>query len=300
VSAKRGHPFVLTGAILAVVAAMALQMLRDQRYSLDERGAERILYVRSGAVLKRLALGFDSLAADTYWIRALQHYGGERRANPRDRKYELLYPLLDITTTLDPYFTLAYRFGAIFLAEAYPGGPGRPDQAALLLRKGIAAQPSKWQYYMDLGFVHYWHMRDFKAAAEWFRRAAQQPNAPNWLQPLAATTLIRGGDRMAARFLWRQLLEADQPWLRRVAERRLAQMDALAQIDQLQRAARRFPPEAGQRYTWDLLVQRRILRGVPLDPAGTPYELDPLTGDVSVSNQSELFPMPDDIGPSLQ
>ena len=30
--------------------------------------------------------------------------------------YPLLYPMLDITTTLDPRFSIAYRFGSIFLA----------------------------------------------------------------------------------------------------------------------------------------------------------------------------------------
>ena len=53
-------------------------------------------------------------------------------------EYDLLYPLLDLTTTLDPLFNIAYRFGAIFLAEAYPAGAGRPDLAVALLEKGIA------------------------------------------------------------------------------------------------------------------------------------------------------------------
>ena len=75
-------------------------------------------------------------------------------------EYELLQPLLDLTTTLDPFFTVAYRFGAIFLSEVPPGGPGRPDQAIALLEKGIAAQPGKWQYFHDIAFVHYWQLRD--------------------------------------------------------------------------------------------------------------------------------------------
>ena len=59
-------------------------------------------------------------------------------AAPTSSDYALLYPLLDITTTLDPRFNIAYRFGAIFLAEPYPGGrrPARSgDRAA---REGIA------------------------------------------------------------------------------------------------------------------------------------------------------------------
>lgn len=297
VSGRR--PLVLAGALAALAAAIAVQIVRDERYPLAQRETERILYVRSGAALKRIALEFDTAAADMYWIRALQHYGGDRLARQRGRKYELLYPLLDITTTLDPYFTIAYRFGAIFLSEAYPGGPGRPDLAVALLRKGLAAQPGKWQYYMDAGFVYYWHFRDFKTAAGWFRRAAGQPNAPNWLEPLAATMLIRGGDRVSARFLWQQMLQSDEPWLRRNARRRLAQIDAMDQIERLEQIVRRFTPTGG-RYAWDVLIRQRVLSGVPIDPAGTSYEIDPATGDVAVSTRSELFPMPDDIRPTSQ
>ena len=74
--------------------------------------------------MRARARSFESLAADVYWIRAIQHYGGERLAQG-PRNYDLLYPLLDLTTSLDPYFSIAYRFGAIFLSEQYPGGPGR-------------------------------------------------------------------------------------------------------------------------------------------------------------------------------
>ncbi len=298
-TASRRSVGVLSGAVMALAAAVAVQMFRDARFPRTERETQRILYVRSGAALKRMALEFDAVAADTYWIRAIQHYGGGRLAPDRERQYELLYPLLDITTTLDPYFTIAYRFGAIFLSEEPPGGPGRPDQAVALLRKGLAAQPGKWQYSLDIGFVYYWHLRDFKAAAAWFERAARQPNAPNWLAPLAATMLIRGGDRTSARFLWQQMLQADQPWLRRNAQRRLAQLDALDQIDRLQQIARRATP-SGSPYSWELLIERRVLRGVPLDPAGTPYEIDAETGHVQVSSRSELFPMPGDLQPTLQ
>ena len=139
----------------------ALQAGRDAAYPRGSAPSERLLYTRSGTAVKRLALEFDALAADVYWIRAIQHYGGDRLARRSDAgSYELLQPLLDLTTTLDPFFTIAYRFGAIFLSEAPPGGPGRPDQAIALLEKGIAAQPEKWQYFHDIAFVHYWHLHD--------------------------------------------------------------------------------------------------------------------------------------------
>src|SRR5215208_5774851 len=140
--------------VIAVVAillggAAGVQRVREMRLP-PRPEAEDPLYVTSGQTVRHLTVGYSMVAADLYWIRAIQYYGGvklriesERRAGTApDRSaqsdYSLLYPLLDLTTTLDPRFNIAYRFGAIFLAEPYPRGAGRPDQAIALLQKGIA------------------------------------------------------------------------------------------------------------------------------------------------------------------
>jgi hypothetical protein len=284
-------------ALTCLGLAVAVQIGRDRAYPRNDPDTQQLLYVRSPEVLKRIALGFDALAADVYWIRAIQHYGGDRLNPGRARRYELLYPLLDITTSLDPYFNIPYRFGAIFLAEPYPGGPGRPDQAIALLRKGLAVQPAKWQYYHDIAFVHYWALRDPVAAATWFRRAGEQPGAPNWLMPVAAAMLTQGSDRTSARFLWQQMLAADQEWLRRRARHALQQLGALDQIDQLTAIVSQTPKPEGEPYTWAWLARARGFRGVPPDPSGTPYEIDPATGQVSVSKSSALFPLPKPVEP---
>ena len=293
------RPLAAGLAVAALGGAIVAQSARDRWYPRAEAERTDVLYVRSPAAMKRLAFGFQALAADVYWIRAIQHYGGDRldnRSEDAPRRFELLYPLIDIATSLDPYFNIAYRFGAIFLGEPYPGGPGRPDQAVALLRKGIAAMPQKWQYYHDLAFVYYWRLHDFKAAGEWFQRAAEQPDAPAWLPSVAASVVTRSADRTTARFMWRQLLKSEQPWIRNTAERSLLQIQALDQIDQLRATVILLGPGMEGRYGWSRLVARGVLLGAPVDPAGTPYEIDPATGRVSVSPQSPLFPMPQEGG----
>jgi hypothetical protein len=154
--------------------------------------------------------------------------------------------------------------------------------------------PHKWQYYHDIGFVYYWRMRDYKTAATWFERAAAQPNAPNWLTPLAASMLVQGNDRASARFLWQQIAKSEEPWLRRNAERSLLQLQALDQIDHLNAVVQAHPLATGEQYTWSTLVKRGVLPGQPVDPTGTPYVIDPATGRSRVSEQSPLFPMPEE------
>ena len=116
----------------------------------------------SGPLAQRLALGFDNLVADVYWMRAVIYYGGQRRAErqrPQAANFDQLFPLLDLVTSLDPHFKVAYRFGAIFLAEAYPGGAGRPDQAVHCCRKASSTTPERWEYFQDIGFVYYWWLQ---------------------------------------------------------------------------------------------------------------------------------------------
>ena len=155
-----------------MAAAIGVQVVRDRGWTPYEP-PNSLMWLRSGEVAKRLALGFDDLAADVYWIRAVIYYGGRRQLTAA-RNYEQLYPLLDLVTALDPQFKAAYRFGALFLSEPPPGGPGRSDQAIALLERAIA-EDGDWEYFEDLGFVHYWWRRDYVSAAEWFKRGAERP-----------------------------------------------------------------------------------------------------------------------------
>src|SRR5262245_413568 len=248
------NPAVQTLSVVTIVAiligsAAGLQAVREARYPAAPPG-EDALYITSPATARRMTMGFNALAADLYWIRAIQYYGNvklklkqspelspaEAAAGGAPRDYQLLYPLLDLTTSLDPRFNIAYRFGAVFLAEAYPGGPGRPDLAVALLEKGIRERPDKWEYMQEMGVGHYWWTHDYKAAASWFQRASEIPGAPWFLRSLAATTVAEGGDRRSSRIMWAAIRQsAEIEWLRNEADRRLLQLDAYDEIEQFQK-----------------------------------------------------------------
>ncbi len=281
-------------ALVALVACfVSLEVWRDRVYG-EPKPGDAVLYVRSGAAVRRMSLSFAPFVSDIYWVRAVQYYGATKLSNSPAKSYDLLYPLLDITTSVDPRFNIAYRFGSIFLAEGYPGGAGRPDLAVKLLQKGFRANPGKWQYLQDTGFVYYWWLGDYKKAAYWFDRAAAVEGAPWWLKSLAAVTLAQGGDRRSSRALWESLREtADNAWLRNNAAFRLQQLDALDAIDQLTAAVKTYEARTGARpASWAALVRARLLRGVPLDPTGTPFTLDPATGAVGLAPESRLNPLP--------
>jgi hypothetical protein len=285
---------VVAGALLG--GAAWLQGVREKRYP-PPPATEESIYLTSGRMVRYLTAGYQALAADVYWIRAIQYYGSNKlKANqdpaPSSNQYALLYPLLDLTTTLDPRFNIAYRFGAIFLAEAPPGGAGRPDLAIALLEKGLRERPDKWEYMQDIGFVHYWWTQDFKAAAYWFQKAGDVPEAPWFLRSLAATTLTEGGDRRSSRLMWESIRQsAEIDWLRNEADRRLMQLDALDEIDRLQKIVDEVADRDGRSPDWTWVVRATGWRAVPVDPTGAAYEIDAL-GRVGVSRVSSLFPLP--------
>ena len=277
--------------ILLLAGVIGLQAVHEQRGGVPAASTPDFVYVRSPEAMKRLALSYDSLLADIYWIRAVQHYGGTRLANDPDAKYELLYPLLDLTTSLDPRFNVAYLFGALFLAGPPPGGPGRTDQAIALLEKGLEAQPGKWEFAENIGFIHYWWRQDYPEAAAWFKRAADMPGGPFWLTTMAAVTLAEGGRRDSSRVLWQEIAKSDLEGLRNEAQRRLTQLDAMDQIDQLQAAADAYERQTGRPVAdWDDLRQAGYLRGSPADPTGAPYRIQ--SGRVTLDKSSRLNPLP--------
>jgi tetratricopeptide (TPR) repeat protein len=279
----------LVGVLAA--ASVFVQVTRDRWYHTD-KPAEQILYVRSPETMRRMVLSYDALAGDVYWIRAIQHFGSARLGAQR---YALLYPLLDMATSLDPRFNIAYRFGSLFLAEPPPGGPGRPDLAVALLRKGIKEMPHKWHYYQDAGFVYYFRYKDYETAAEWFKRGSEIKGAPWFLKSLAANTLAKGQDRQASRLLYQSIVEtADNDFMRKDARWRLRQIYTMDDMDVLREIVRRYRERVpgGQQVTWRTLITAGILRFVPRDSDGFEFILDPVTGDVQLNPQSSLAPLP--------
>src|SRR5262249_61968118 len=142
---------LLMAALFAgsVLAARKAEALRGSEATLEE-----VLYISSGKTLKGLSLGYSSLLADIYWTRAVQYFGGKHQQ--RSMRYDLLYPLLDITTDLDPHLIPAFQTGSIFLSQGPPWGAGQPDKAAALMEKGIRANPEYWRFDFSHGFLHFY------------------------------------------------------------------------------------------------------------------------------------------------
>ena len=269
-----------------------VQKQMDDAYG-QFRATQEVLYVESGTVLKKMTVGFENIAADLYWLRTVQYFGG-RRLYVLDKDFSLLEPLLNITTELDPDLKIAFTYGAIFLSEPVPAGAGVPLKGIELIDRGIEHHPDYWRFYMDKGFIYYWHLDDCEKAAEIFMKGSEIEDAPFWMVAIAGRTLGGCGKRETSRGLWRILLDtAETEQQRDNAIIHLQQLDALDQIDVLQGVIDDYVSNAGRfPADWQELIDARVVSGVPSDPVGVPYELDPAKREIIVSKSSPLGAVP--------
>jgi len=272
---RRWLPMVLLVGLVGGFALVRVQQRLDAELA-PFRTETDVLYLPSGEWVKRLSMGYDGLMGCIYWTRVVQHYGREhiKATQGGSPDYRLLYPLLDITTTLDPELLLAYRFGSIFLAEPPRAGPGQPELAVKLLEKGIERNPDYWRLWWDLGFVYY-RVKDYARASEAFRKGAEHPDAAPWMRVMAARVAAEGGDRETASRLWMDVYNStDQEAIRLNALKHLAGLKVDEDIETLQAEVQRFQKQNGRLpQSWQELIAAGMVRGFPLDPAGYPYHL---------------------------
>ena len=276
----------------AAVLAAAVKPVQD-RVSASIRGPSidpDLLFFSDPAAIRRMALGYDGLLADLYWMRAIQYYGRRDEAEKRPVRYGNLATLLDVTTTLDPRMTDVYRFGCVFLSEPDPMGAGQPEEALRLLDKGIAQVPDNWQLPYEKGFVCYWFLQDYRKAGEVWLGAARLRGAPGWMEGLAAMAMSRGGAVDTARALWmRQYQESARADIRDNARNHLFTLQVNEDEWTLEFLVRKFRERHG-RFPKSLreLVDSGWLKSVPADPSGVPYEYDPEAGRVWMNPESRV------------
>jgi hypothetical protein len=246
------------------------------------------LVLRSGTLLKIMSLEYAPLLADVYWTRVVQYYGDKRARH--DPNLDLLWPLLDVTTTLDPNLIPAYRFGSTFLAEPPPRGAGKPELAVDFLKRGIQTNPDYWRLYEDLGFVYYFEVQDYDKAAQAFLEGSKNPKALVWMKVLAARVAEKGQTRETSVFLWNEIYNsAADPQVKQNALTHLRLLKAESDCEQLDHIAGEYAKRTGHLpATVQELVSNGLLPAPPVDPLGFVYVFD-AGGQAQLNPASPLF-----------
>ncbi len=273
-SGAKNVAITLTILSLGFAGVYLFQKKIDPQLQALHQEKDELLF-QSGRLVRALSLEYQTLLADIYWTRVVQYYG--EKQNAHDPNLELLEPLLNLTTALDPQLIVAYRFGGTFLSEPQPRGAGRPDLGVNLLRRGIAENPDEWRLWGDLGFLYYMELKDYPKATEAFIEGSKKPKAGEWMKTLAATVAEQGQSLRVSQFIWQQVLDSTaDPTIRKNAVRHLQALRAQEDIEHLDEIAAEFHRRFG-RFPGSVndLIAARMLRGHPADAAGLPYVLGP-------------------------
>jgi len=256
------------------------------------------LVLRSAKLTKVASMEFAPLLADVYWTRAVQYYGNVELQ--QSKGLNLLWPLLDIATTLDPNLLPAYRFGAMFLAQRAPVGAGRPDLAVQLIERGIRENPGYWRFYADLGYIYYFDLRDYAKASEAFLEGSKNPEALIWMKVMAARIASQGDSAATSKFLWSEIYEStNDEMIKKNALDHLKLLKVQEDCEALDVLNEEFEKRTGHLAgRIRELVTAGLLKGMPADPAGYEYVIGK-DGLAELNPKSPLVEMQAKLGRKL-
>ncbi len=258
--------------LLTSVVGLAVHQERDLR--LRRAQGSELVYLPPAWLAKHLTFGHRYLMADYAWLQALQYYGNEWN---RLYFYRDLGRYLDLSTDIDPAFTIAYRFGAASIPFNSGGWTWHNvPQSNELIEKGLRHDPNDWQLWLQLGFNRGVIGTDYEGAAEAYRNAARSPGAPTWIPQLVTRLYATAGSMDRARMYAQQILAStDEPELRETMERRLWEIDLEEQLVKIDEALRRYRADHGEDPAQvNVLVTRGYLKELPEDPFGGVFYIE--------------------------
>jgi tetratricopeptide (TPR) repeat protein len=263
----------IAGSVLVCSMVSAALLTRAVDHMRPAAPVREVLFVSSPKLLKRLCLGYDGLLADIYWTRTVQYFGGTHSRG--GGTYKLLWPLLNITTQLDPHLIPAYEFGETFLVAKPPQGAGDPEKAIELARSGIQNNPDNWRMYYDLAFVYY-DQKNYRGAAEAFLQGSQLPNTHPFLKIMAAQMAQHGGDLNTARMMWSATYQTtDDALIRANAAAHLRAIQVDEDVTVLEQLLQKYREKTGHfPAKFSDMVSAGLIKSIPHDPRGNPYNLE--------------------------
>ena len=290
----------LLTAIAVSISTCILQIHIDKNIPRPPK-FEDLKYLPSGNFLKGIALSYDELLSDLLWIKAIGYFGGH---SVTDQNYDWLYHILDITTTLDPFFEDPYEFGGIVLATQV----GDVDQSIAMLKKGMENVPKRhkryWYLPFFLAFDYMFYKGDNLNAARYLEMAAQFPQSPKYLPLLVARLYANANDpEIAIAFLDQMIKSTDSEELKKKLTTRIKEVMVDRDIRSLEAARDQFLV-IWKRYPEDLneLFMAGLITAMPREPFGGRYYIsstDHSIRSTSMPGKLKLHIDQDGQGPSI-
>lgn len=158
--------------------------------------------------------GFRGVVTDFVWLAA--HNDWEKR------EWFRMKPKLDTVVLLQPHFLDYWDIGAWHMAwnisydvSVNPQEPREAfrlreqrhwiDEGEKFLKTAIASNPDSWLLYFKLGWLLDQKKQDYIQAAEYFKKAAEFPDAPLYVRRQIGHALTKAGLKKEALEHWRKI-----------------------------------------------------------------------------------------------
>lgn len=242
----------LTELDLRVRVSASRSTFPDEHYNLPPAG-----------LLRGLAFGYNELAADLIWVRAINYFVDQYFQR---RSYRYLERYISTILALDHHFKAVYRYGPAMLVSKGPSVTNADVMAAIRLSKRAHhLYPDDWRFPLNIGSYYMFELRTeskeqkdawLKLGADWTVRAALVGADIDWLPSLAAKIYTRQGRReLAIKHLQELYLANQDEGARRNILGKLVNLQAAQQAESLVEATAALEKE----------YKESPLRFVPLD-----------------------------------
>jgi hypothetical protein len=244
----------------AIALAHRIRVAGDRPYDVS--------LIPSASSLRWLSLGHPTLAANLFWLRAVQYMGD---AHADERGWERLRPLVEVITDLDRGHGYAYQTSANILASA-----GLVADSNAILEKGTRNVPDRYIIPFQRAVNAFMYAGDYAEAGKWFGIAARTSGAPRRMQEYVVAMYAKGDRSDAAiSFLGRLRDEAQDDESRRAIDHQIQRATLERDASRLEQAAETYrerflvPP-----ICLEQLAAAGLVPAVPPDPFGGFYYLD--------------------------
>ncbi|MBL9039911.1 MAG: hypothetical protein JNG84_15440 [Archangium sp.] len=186
----------------------------------------------------------------------------------------------DFVSSLDPRMYHPYLLGALVGMTLKEEGVGNDnaEEAAELLKKGVANIPEDSRLYVWLASVQLFDLGQKEAAGQTLMAGSKAPDAPAYLGPLATRILSEVGNfELAKQFAAEVVANTDNEETKAQFEQRLKEIKVEEALTKVERALDEFRMSTGRPATslQDVVSAGLLAPEDVTDPMGQPIELTP-------------------------
>jgi tetratricopeptide (TPR) repeat protein len=179
-----------------------------------------------------IALGFRALTADLAWIQTLLYYGThEEGVDPEiaengGGRYPLFLAYCQRVGQIDPRFKYVYYYGGAVLGWNL----NRLDEAEILLKQGIQANPKEWRLQQFLAGLAYQKSHNINSLVDFLKVFSEEKDCPNILRSILAHIYKKQHRYREAIRIWLILYDSKDPSYFTIAK---SQIEELSKLDHL-------------------------------------------------------------------